>query len=106
MLFYNGLFVNSVEIRGNTLDVDFNTPAERRYQIAQIDVKIQLTMWDAYGTKVDNAEYERNADYDSTVGFQIPIELPLSTDRIGIRILFDGIEMYKSYVYIGQEIMI
>ncbi|WP_026510603.1 hypothetical protein [Butyrivibrio sp. LC3010] len=104
--YYNGLFVNTVNVHGSVLDIDFDTPAERKYEVAQGAVDIHLTMCDRTGAVLSNEEQKRTADYGCSCGFEIPMEIPESTDHIIINILFDGIEMYKNVIGLKEEVLL
>ncbi|WP_026660950.1 DarT ssDNA thymidine ADP-ribosyltransferase family protein [Butyrivibrio sp. AC2005] len=104
--YYNGLYVEDVHIRNNILDIDFNDPAIRGYHVAKVDMKIKLLFCDFEGNVTNEQEYHRVVDYDSSVGFQIPIDDPILSDSVRITILFDGIEIFKDVLYISEDVMI
>ncbi|WP_035764692.1 DarT ssDNA thymidine ADP-ribosyltransferase family protein [Butyrivibrio sp. NC2002] len=104
--FYNGIFVKNLRIHNGLLDIDFNDSAIRRAKVAQIDMKILLSVKGSQGKEVKATEIRKRVDYNEAIGFQIPVEIPSDAESVLTTVLFDGVEMYKNSVPVEMEVFL
>ena len=102
----NGVFIRNVDIKNQTLDIDFNDKSERIRDSAEFMIDVTLEFYDADNEFLGSNAKKFKVDFMDAAGVQMPLNIPNEAYTMRVLVKFDEAEMYENKILLGNEIVI
>lgn len=105
--YYNGIFLKSVLLENDTLNIYFNDPEQRvksYHETLNIELNVELIYKKSNGSIMRVSNVFDLINYDMVRSRTIILNKTIDYDVLGITIYLDGIVMYQNEITIDNEL--
>lgn len=105
--YYNGIFLKSVLLENDTLNIYFNDPEQRvksYHETLNIELNVELVYKKSNGSIMRVSNVFDLINYDMVRSRTIILNKTIDYDVLGITIYLDGIVMYQNEITIDNEL--